>query len=163
MYFEKPDNDQPELKETLTDSMSFLSQYVENGDFSFAVTMFSQAISAISPLNEMDPHFVRAVAVAMGDFKPRDTVEGMMAVQIVSLHFQIQKMMEKSTASPFIDSQNSYLNMATKLMKVFSAQLEMFRKYRQKGEQRMIVEHVNVHSGGQAIVGHVQTKGAIDE
>jgi hypothetical protein len=34
-------------------------------------------------------------------------------------------------------------------------QLEALNRHRSKGEQKMVVEHVHVHSGGQAIVGPV--------
>jgi len=37
-------------------------------------------------------------------------------------------------------------------------QMEALKKYRGKGEQKMTVEHVHVHNGGQAIVGDVHQK-----
>jgi hypothetical protein len=47
------------------------------------------------------------------------------------------------------------VNRATKLMRTFASQVEALCRYRGKGEQKMVVEHVNVHKGGQAIVGPV--------
>jgi hypothetical protein len=48
-------------------------------------------------------------------------------------------------------------NLAVKLLRTYVAQLEAFQRYRGKGQQNVTVEHVHVHQGGQAIVGHVET------
>jgi len=47
------------------------------------------------------------------------------------------------------------LNQASKLSRTFSALLEALNRHRGKGQQKVTVEHVHVHSGGQAIVGNV--------
>ncbi|HUS97392.1 MAG TPA: hypothetical protein VMX97_11680 [Hyphomicrobiaceae bacterium] len=38
-------------------------------------------------------------------------------------------------------------------------QAEALKRYRTGGQQRVIVEHVTVNEGGQAIVGNVETGG----
>jgi len=49
---------------------------------------------------------------------------------------------------------------ASRLMRTFGEQLEALQKLRGKtGQQRVTVEHVHVHDGGQAIVGAVTAKG----
>jgi hypothetical protein len=55
-------------------------------------------------------------------------------------------------SGPAIDAQ---IARATKLLKLNSAQLEALVRHRSRGEQKMIVEHVHIHRGGQAIVGTV--------
>ena len=35
--------------------------------------------------------------------------------------------------------------------------MEALQRYRGKGQQKMVIEHVNVNSGGQAIIGNVET------
>jgi len=40
--------------------------------------------------------------------------------------------------------------------------LEALNKHRGKGQQKVTVEHVHVHQGGQAIVGHVAQGGGIE-
>jgi hypothetical protein len=39
------------------------------------------------------------------------------------------------------------------------AVLEALKRHRTGGEQKVTVEHVHVHGGGQAIVGHVEHRG----
>ena len=47
------------------------------------------------------------------------------------------------------------LNQANKLSRTYAALTEALDRHRGKGQQRITVEHVNVHAGGQAIVGAV--------
>ena len=47
---------------------------------------------------------------------------------------------------------------ATKLMRLFNEQVELMAKLKGKtSQQKVTVEHVHVHQGGQAIVGAVST------
>ena len=46
-----------------------------------------------------------------------------------------------------------------KLLRTFAAQVEALQRYRGKGQQKVTVEHVHVHAGGQAVVGTIQTPG----
>ena len=50
-------------------------------------------------------------------------------------------------------------NLAVKLLRTYTAQVEALAKLRRGGEQTVRVEHVHVHSGGQAIVGSVTPGG----
>jgi hypothetical protein len=48
------------------------------------------------------------------------------------------------------------LTQANKLSRTFATLLEALNRHRGKGQQKMVVEHVHVHSGGQAVVGVVE-------
>jgi hypothetical protein len=57
---------------------------------------------------------------------------------------------------------------ATQLLRLFATQTETLLRYRGGGRQSIVVEHVNVNAGGQAIVGNVthssgRTEGGGDE
>jgi hypothetical protein len=47
-------------------------------------------------------------------------------------------------------------NVANKLARTYTIQMEALQRYRGKGQQKMVIEHVNVNSGGQAIIGNVE-------
>jgi len=51
------------------------------------------------------------------------------------------------------------LNQASKLSRTYATLLESLNRHRGKGQQKVTVEHVHVHEGGQAIVGAVETGG----
>jgi hypothetical protein len=61
--------------------------------------------------------------------------------------------------SDTIPQQDSNENLAVKLLRTFAAQTEASQRYRGKGQQKVTVEHVHVHTGGQAIVGSVSQSG----
>ena len=46
---------------------------------------------------------------------------------------------------------------ATRLMKVFTMQVEVLRRLRHGGHQFVRVEHVHVNDGGQAVIGNLKT------
>ena len=58
-----------------------------------------------------------------------------------------------------VSQQDSNGNLAVKLLRTFTAQTEALQRYRGKGQQKLTVEHVHVHTGGQAIVGSVSQSG----
>ena len=58
-----------------------------------------------------------------------------------------------------IAQQDSAERALNKLARTFSMQVNSLKRYRTGGEQKVTVEHVHVHEGGQAIVGNVQGGG----
>lgn len=91
--------------------------------------------------------------------KPRDQVESMLAVQMAAIHdatLEMAARMKRVDTLPQHDSAERSLN---KLARTFAAQMEALKRYRSKGEQRVIVERVTVENGGQAVVGLVEQGG----
>ena len=82
----------------------------------------------------------------------RDEVEGMLAVQMVGTHYAATRALRRLKGSGMRDNDG---NIATKFLRTFAAQIEALRRYRGKGQQKMTIEHVHIHKGGQAIVGSV--------
>ncbi|TQE98087.1 MAG: hypothetical protein FKY71_15680 [Spiribacter salinus] len=58
-----------------------------------------------------------------------------------------------------IPQQDSAERALNKLARTFTTQMDALKRYRTGGQQKVTVEHVTVNSGGQAIVGAVQTGG----
>jgi len=104
-----------------------------------------------------------AMAILQG-IKPQDEIEGMLAVQMIGVHNMAMEAMKTVMISDqYPQSKQSNTNRATKLLRTFAAQMEALKKYRTGGQQKMIVEHVHVHQGGQAIVGSVTQGGGCDD
>ena len=89
---------------------------------------------------------------------PQDGVEELLAMQMVALH---QAAMECSTKGlhPEISTVRKDVNLAmmVKLTDAYAKHMAVLDKHRRRASQTVVVEHVNVESGGQAIVGHVET------
>jgi hypothetical protein len=96
-----------------------------------------------------------AMAILQG-INPQDEIEGMLAVQMVGVHnMAMDAMRSVMIPDQYPEARNWNANRANKLLKTFAAQVEALKKYRTGGQQKMTVEHVHVHKGGQAIVGSV--------
>ncbi len=104
------------------------------------------------------------ILAALADLKPEDGFEGMLIAQMVTIYTQAMACFKRSILNTkYPDALIKYQNQGIKLMRVYNQQLESLDKHRRKGKQKMTVEHVNVHEGGQAIVGTVTQGGSDNE
>lgn len=97
----------------------------------------------------------QAVLDFLDELRPANPLQGMLAGQIVACHFLALSQMGKAAQAPDLKSQAAHLQLATKLQRTFNTQLETWMKLRGQQQQKVLVEHVHVHEGGQAIVGNV--------
>jgi len=125
-----------------------------------------QAVNALG-VKHSDPETrdkqISAALAGLSGIAPKDELEGMMAAQLVAAHNAAMECYRRA----MIDEQNpearrENLAHAGKLSRTFATLLEALNRHRGKGQQKMTVEHVHVHSGGQAVVGMVGTSGAGD-
>ena len=102
-----------------------------------------------------EPRLNQTLALIRG-IDPQDPVEAMLAVQMSAVHINTLNYARRTAiADTFMESEMSE-KAFNRLSRTFIAQMEALKKYRTGGEQKMTVEHVHVHEGGQAIVGNVQ-------
>lgn len=98
----------------------------------------------------------------MAEFKPQDAFEGMLATQMSVTYIQALDCMGMAAINKeHLKFFERFQNQGIKLMRLYNYQLETLAKYRNKGQQKMTVEHVHVHDGGQAIVGNVTQGGGV--
>jgi hypothetical protein len=131
----------------------------------FNSTLLNQTFSTLwleqSHKEAQTEHF-RAAAAAMAGIAPRDEVEGMAAALIVATHSAAMECYRRAMiAGQPSQGRQENLRQAGKLSRVFADLMLALDKHRGKGQQRVTVEHVHVHRGGQAIVGSVQAGGGV--
>ena len=103
---------------------------------------------------------ISSTLVAMMGIAPVDEIEGMLAAQMVAVHNAAMECLRRAMISgQTYEGRDQNLKHAAKFTRTFTAQMEALNRYRGKGQQKMTVEHVHVHEGGQAIVGNVQGGG----
>jgi hypothetical protein len=126
----------------------------------FANAEIERILAAMTPRDGVptEAHLNAAVAVLNGA-RPRDEIEAMLASQMAVTHALAMDLLGRVKQSPSVPYMETCANLATKLQRTFVAQVEALSKLRRGGEQKVTVEHVHVHAGGQAIVGAV-TKAA---
>ena len=94
------------------------------------------------------------LAVVKG-IEPEDQVESMLAAQMAAVHMATMTFARRLAHVETLPQQDSAERAFNKLARTFAAQVEALKRYRTGGEQKVTVEHVHVHRGGQAIVGNV--------
>ena len=99
----------------------------------------------------------QAMLDALMSLKPGDEIEGMVMAQMIAIQEAIMECFRRAWGDkqhPRL--QQDYLNQAGKLSRTYTRLLDALNKHRGKGQQKMIVEHVNIRAGGQAVVGNVE-------
>jgi hypothetical protein len=114
------------------------SLWVEHSDSEQSVRQFNAAITALKGM------------------KPGDELEGMLSAQLIAIHNAVMECCRRAMlGNQTFEGRRESLNQANKLSRTYAALTEALDRHRGKGQQRITVEHVNVHAGGQAIVGAV--------
>ena len=94
----------------------------------------------------------------VAELAPTGAVEAMLATQMASVHIAMMRFSGLLASAENAVQFEIYERAFTKLARTFSVQIEALRKHRSGGTQVVVVKHVRVEAGGQAIVGNV-TKG----
>jgi hypothetical protein len=166
---EQPDGKPPKIKVKRTrggsldidmepiDVKRLLSAFgtAEPGFASLMLIDVINAACAAGPANLKSGDIDRALAAVTG-IAARDETEAMLATQMVATHAGAIRALQRLRGSKTVAQQDSNGNLAIKLLRTFTMQLEALHRYRGKGQQKVTVEHVHVNAGGQAIVGTVQ-------
>lgn len=131
-------------------------------DVDFYRILISQT-SASLPLEDSEEQ-ANFVASLMHGLRPRDETEGVLIAQMAGTHNLIMEYMKRALIpEQYLEAANDYTNRAYKLMNIFLRQLEALEKDRDKTtQQKVIVEHVHIHEGGQAVVGHIESKPRVE-
>jgi len=129
-------------------------------------TLANQAVQALwlknSSPEERDKQLSATVAALVG-IAPKDELEGMMAAQLIAAHNAAMECYRRAMiGEQTFEGRRENLNQANKLSRTWATLLETLNRHRGKGQQKVTVEHVHVHSGGQAVVGVVEGPGGGD-
>ena len=87
--------------------------------------------------------------------KPNDHIEALLITQMVTTHNAIMRCFKIVANTESIDKMNLVFSSANKLLRSYAKQMEALSRYRSKGNQKIMVEHVHINSGGQAIIGNI--------
>jgi hypothetical protein len=101
-----------------------------------------------------------ATVSALVGICPNDEIEGMLAAQMIACHHASMECYRRAMITDqTFEGRRENLSHANKLSRTCATLVEALNRHRGKGQQKVTVEHVHVHSGGQAIVGTVAHPG----
>ena len=122
-------------------------------------TLINQAVNSLWTAHSDEETLSRqcsATAEALIGIGPKDELEGMIAAQLIAAHNAAMECYRRAMIrEQTFEGRRDSLNQANKLSRTSAAPIEALNRHRGKGQQRVTVEHVHVHSGGQAVVGMV--------
>jgi hypothetical protein len=110
--------------------------------------LVSQILNAthLQPSNApVSENTLNAALGAVAGIAPRDEAEAMLAAQMVGVHWTAMELLRQAGATDSRFHFNDAGNMAVKLLRTYTAQLEALKRYRSAGEQRVVVQHQHVN------------------
>src|SRR4051794_20643801 len=141
-----------------------LKQWGGSASDDFNTILANQVVKALwLTYDETGRGQLRSAAMAsLVGIGPKDELEGMLAGQLIAAHSAAMECYRRAMMpeQPF-EGWREALTQANKLSRTYATLLEALNRHRGKGHQKVTVEHVHVHQGGQAIVGSVETGGGV--
>lgn len=107
-------------------------------------------------------HLANGALSMFARLDPRDEAEAMLAVQMVASHSSAMECYRRAMlVGQTFEGRDASLKHAAKLSALYERQLAAYDKRRGKRDQTVVVKHVTVKEGGQAILGDVHTGGKV--
>jgi hypothetical protein len=86
------------------------------------------------------------------EMAPRDEIEGMILSKLIALHRLGMRALSRIENGATHEIMNMHTGIATKLLRLENETIEAFTRYRNKGAQKYLVQHISIEDGGKAIV-----------
>src|ERR1700704_1936088 len=134
---------------------TLLMEALGTADQDFLNGLLGQLANASTRGSQIDERGLNFMVSLVKGIKPRDQIEAMLAAQMAAVHMATMTFAGRLAHVDKIPQQDSAERAFNKLARTFATQMEALKRYRNGGEQKVIVQHVSVSEGGQAIVGNV--------
>jgi hypothetical protein len=122
-----------------------------------AVHIIDQASRTLALAHAEEPE--KTAVEMMMEMKPEGAMQALLAAQMISVHHAALSSLARA-ASQFVsgDDREASTRTSIRLLRTFMKQTETMAKLKgTSGQQKIVVEHVDVHAGAQAVVGGVNT------
>ena len=131
----------------------------------YAKRMFDQTVNALVISKKEAAHEdANAIMGALLALNPQDEIEGMMCSRLLVLQDHYMEYMSRAKNSDDTQIIDANINRATKLMRLYNETLQALHKHRRKGDdQRVVVQHIHVNDGGQAVGIHAPGGGGYNK
>jgi hypothetical protein len=118
------------------------------------INQVGRALVCPAPPGDMTGRMIDSITT-ISELAPQNAAEAMLATQMIATHEAALAFLYRATLpNQLPDRIDPNVLRATRLMRLHLQQIEAMQKLKGKaGQQKVTVEHVHVHNGGQAIVG----------
>jgi hypothetical protein len=141
---------------SLSDLMLKLDRTIGTANPSLGLGLINQVLASSRIGGKYTSEAHNRTIAAIHAIKPKNGLEGMLAAQMVTMHNLAMdfsaRAMKPDLASELIDRN---VERANRCFRTFATQVEALNRLRGNSQQKVVVEHVTVNKGGQAVVGSV--------
>jgi len=137
---------------------TLLMQSIGSPSAAFAEGVLSDVVNSATHGGLVDQHAVNFALAMIDGIQPRDELETLLAIQMAAVHAATITFARRLNNVETIPQQDSAERALNKLARTFTTQMETLKRYRSGGKQTVVVQHVNVNNGGQAIVGTIEQR-----
>lgn len=148
---EKIDWEHPILREPYKSWKVALQHLTATTDSAIAEEIFIKGLNALPGKNAARKANIAVQSLA--DSTPHDAIEARLCMQETTLYSQGMEYLSRADKTDNILHAEFYMKNAIKLLRLHNETIETHSKYHRGGEQRVVVQHVQVNDGGKAIVG----------
>jgi hypothetical protein len=139
--------------DSFTDLMALI-EALGGADPQLAYTIEKQLLNIVR-----EPGKMTAAVQFLQSQKPANEIECLLLTQIFSSHVLAMEFASRSVTYKDPDIAERNAGRACRLMRTFAEHLETLNRIRGKGQQKVTVEHVHVHNGGQAVIAPIVVGG----
>ncbi len=149
-------------RENRTDLTFFLeggeetSRFMEafgSQDPDFVFELLRQMANTTANSRFSDPQAIKFMISIIRGLKPRDQTEAMIgATQMAAVHSAMMTAANRLAHAETLAEMDSAERAVNKLGRTFAALVEALKRYRNGGEQNVLVQHISIAEGGQEIV-----------
>ena len=113
----------------------------------FAGMMLLELSEAVTlDRDTIDTHTLNGTLAALHGINPQDEIEGMLAAQMVATHLAVMECLRRARLrEQTFEGCDMNLRHAAKLSRTYTMQVDALKRYRSKGEQRVVVQHQHVN------------------
>ncbi len=135
--------DEPLLAVKMSEALGTADPDLQGHLLDQIVQTFRGTVSSDGAENEATAAAANKTMAILTGIQPQDEIEGMLAVQMIGVHNMAMECMSRAVRTQWVNQQKDNINGATKLLRTFATQMEVLKKYRTGGQQKIVVEHVN--------------------
>lgn len=99
---------------------------------------------------------VASIGDRIGRLAPSNPIQEMLGAQMIALHRAAMDCASRAARADYEQVRRDNLSLLNKTTRSFAALVEAYDRHGRGGQQKVVVEHVTVEAGGQAIVGSVE-------
>lgn len=139
------------LKEPYNSYCDVFKELTATTDLDLAQEIITNGASALPGEGNYTKKYNKALQ-SLPDVAPRDSTEARLCLQANALYSQGMNYLARANNEVMIAQSEFFIRNAMKLLRLHNETIETLNKHRRGGEQRVVVQHVQVNDGGKAVI-----------